>query len=961
MSKRLVSLVLVLAFCLASSAHAATIIWVSDFYDDNGDGVTDDQGWVELLEAQGYTVDYTMGASIGNGYWRTLDDDKIAALNAADLIIVSRCSNSGDYDDGDEPTQWNSVTTPLILEAMHIIRSSRWLWLDSASTTNLDSPMMDVLAVAHPLFAGVPFPVKVLDETVGQTSFINTTDAGNGKVLAQTEDGLLWIAEWEAGTEFYAGSGQIAGGPRMMFVAGTQDVSGVTGRGMYNLTPEGEKLFLNVVRYVLGFSKRVKAYNPIPDDGVIYEDTWLSLGWTPGDTALSHDVYFGDNFDDVNDGTAETFQGNQASTFFIVGFPGFPYPDGLVPGTTYYWRIDEVNDTDPNSPWKGDLWSFTIPSKNAYNPNPSDGVKFVNPDVELSWTAGFGAKLHHVYFGDSFDDVNSAVVGLPQVTTTYTPGSLEIDKVYYWRIDEFDGVTTHKGDVWSFGTLPIIDITDPHLIGWWMLDEGYGTTVLDWSGHSSHGRLEGDPQWAAGYDGDALDLDGAGDNVYAVSVQLPTNAFTVALWFNSNSALNDSSPRKDFLYWQNGSRPHLTFNRSGTGEIGLWPNIGEDFDGPLTATRSWAAGTWYHIAGTFDGASFKIYVNGNLENVVNHPGTHGDASGLLIGCRTNQRNYFDGKIDDVRLYDTALTQEAIKLAMRGDTRLAWGPSPGNGSTSDIDEVTPLSWSPGDNAAQHDVYFGTDRDAVDIADASTPDIYRGRQGNTSYTPGEGVEWGQSYYWRIDEYNTDETINEGRVWSFMVNDYLTVDDFEDYDTGENQIWYAWKDGLGYGTPGTEPYSPGNGTGSAVGDENTGSYTEETIVHGGGKSMPFFYDNSILKYSEAEKTLSSKRDWTREGVNTLTIWFRGVSDNAAEPMYVVLNGSAVVTHDNPNAAQIDTWTEWNIDLQAFADQGVNLANVNSIALGFGNRNNPLAGGSGKMYFDDIRLYPPPSEPAP
>jgi hypothetical protein len=81
----------------------------------------------------------------------------------------------------------------------------------------------------------------------------------------------------------------------------------------------------------------------------------------------------------------------------------------------------------------------------------------------------------------------------------------------------------------------------------------------------------------------------------------------------------------------------------------------------------------------------------------------------------------------------------------------------------------------------------------------------------------------------------------------------------------------------------------------------------------------------------------------------------------LYVALNGIAVVTHDNPEAAQTGRWTEWTIDLQAFADQGVNLANVNTIALGLGNRNNPLAGGSGTMYFDDIRLYPPPPEPAP
>jgi hypothetical protein len=75
----------------------------------------------------------------------------------------------------------------------------------------------------------------------------------------------------------------------------------------------------------------------------------------------------------------------------------------------------------------------------------------------------------------------------------------------------------------------------------------------------------------------------------------------------------------------------------------------------------------------------------------------------------------------------------------------------------------------------------------------------------------------------------------------------------------------------------------------------------------------------------------------------------------LYVALNDNAVVNHDNPDAALITSWTPWNINLQAFADQGVNLANVNSITLGLGNKNNPVAGGSGIMYFDDIRLYAP------
>jgi hypothetical protein len=144
-----------------------------------------------------------------------------------------------------------------------------------------------------------------------------------------------------------------------------------------------------------------------------------------------------------------------------------------------------------------------------------------------------------------------------------------------------------------------------------------------------------------------------------------------------------------------------------------------------------------------------------------------------------------------------------------------------------------------------------------------------------------------------------------------------------------------------------------GSIVGHANP-PFAEQSIVHGGLQSMPMAYDNAVGK-SEATLTLTSNRDWTVNGINTLTIWYRGGSANAAEPMYVALNDSAVVTNDDPDAALATAWTQWNIDLTRIADQGVNLANVNSITLGLGNRNNPVAGGAGMMYFDDIRLYPP------
>ncbi|HCO96193.1 MAG TPA: hypothetical protein DIU00_20010, partial [Phycisphaerales bacterium] len=119
------------------------------------------------------------------------------------------------------------------------------------------------------------------------------------------------------------------------------------------------------------------AFGPEPADGALHADTWLTLSWKPGELAVSHDVYLGDKFDDVNEATPDSnvFRGNQTDLFLVAGFPGFPYPDGLVPGTTYYWRIDEVNDADPNSPWKGDVWSFSIPPKTAYYPDPADGAE----------------------------------------------------------------------------------------------------------------------------------------------------------------------------------------------------------------------------------------------------------------------------------------------------------------------------------------------------------------------------------------------------------------------------------------------------------------------------------------------------------------------------------------------------------------------------------------------------------
>jgi hypothetical protein len=239
--------------------------------------------------------------------------------------------------------------------------------------------------------------------------------------------------------------------------------------------------------------------------------------------------------------------------------------------------------------------------------------------------------------------------------------------------------------------------------------------------------------------------------------------------------------------------------------------------------------------------------------------------------------------------------------------------------------------------------------VKNADTSSPEYKgTGNLGSESYDPGN-LEWNTTYYWRIDEANNANADSPwtGPLWSFTTPNFLVIDDFESYndldptDPESNRIFNAWIDGF------DNPAINGSIVGHAM-----PPFAEQTIVHGGLQSMPMAYDNAVGK-SEATLTLTANHDWTVNGVDTLTIWFRGNGGNAAETMYVILNGSAGVDNNNPNAVLRTSWTQWNIDLQAFAEQGVNLTNINTITLGFGNRSNPVAGGSGMVFFDDIRLY--------
>jgi len=718
---------------------------------------------------------------------------------------------------------------------------------------------------------------------------------------------------------------------------------------------------------------RTKALGPDPEDGAAIETPAYMLKWLPGEFAVSHNLYIGESFDDVNEGNVNVF--TTSAPLARLGTGDELYPNGLIPGTTYYWRVDEVNDVHPDSPWKGDVWSFLVRPWTAWQPTPTDGAELVIPNQDLSWEIGIGALFHTVYFGESFDDVNDATTGGFMITqTTYDPETLEENKTYYWRVDEFSQTGTHKGDVWSFTTVHEVPIGDPDLIGWWTFDEGEGITAVDQSGYGGHGAIIGGPQRVDGYYGQALDFTENGQYVNCGTTpgQEITNDFTLAAW--ARLAPETAGVYGGIAGKLTDTTTYMGFAlvRHSTNVFRLWVGDGTTdlAKSAVSSDALYMDTEWHHVAGVREGQANTLYVDGVKQAATTDTELVASPEWFHIGRQYSHMDdrYFRGTIDDVRLYNKALTDAELAEVMRGDPHLAADPEPGRGAMADIRDLTALRWSPGDTAASHDVYFGQDRDAVVAADRDAPE-YQGNQGGTSFSLAGLVEFaGGNYYWRIDEVEADgTTIHQGDLWRFTVLDYLVVDDFESYTNEVGQrVFEIWVDGIGFTLP--APGNMGNGTGAAVGHDIwsvDSPYYEGTImetgdVHGGGQAMPLYYDNSVSPfYSEAERTWTVAQDWTVTGADTLTLYVRGEADNGPAPLYVAIEDTAgrvaVAPHADAAATTMEDWTEWNVPFGDLTTAGISMTAIKKMYIGVGSRTAPTPDGAGVVYVDDIRVTKP------
>jgi hypothetical protein len=134
----------------------------------------------------------------------------------------------------------------------------------------------------------------------------------------------------------------------------------------------------------------------------------------------------------------------------------------------------------------------------------------------------------------------------------------------------------------------------------------------------------------------------------------------------------------------------------------------------------------------------------------------------------------------------------------------------------------------------------------------------------------------------------------------------------------------------------------------------FVEVGIVHGGNQSGPLFYDNSAAGYSEATvntNDLTVGSDWTRGGVQTLSLWFYGDPNNSAtEQLYVKLNNTKILYNGDVANLAKPQWTQWDIDLSPV---NTNLTNVTQFGIGL--ERIGTSRGKGVLFFDDIRLCLP------
>jgi regulation of enolase protein 1 (concanavalin A-like superfamily) len=474
---------------------------------------------------------------------------------------------------------------------------------------------------------------------------------------------------------------------------------------------------------------------------------------------------------------------------------------------TFVGAIDEVRIYDTALGVAGLVQAMTGDTAPASAPQPAAGGTDVPRDVVLSWTPGEFVASHDVYFGTDFDTVDQAgrtddrgvLVSTGQgATSCDLDGLLEFGRVYYWRVDEVNAPpdsAISKGEVWSFTAEPY----------------AYPLTKVTATASSSQPGT-----------GPQNTVNGAGLN----AADLHSTANT-AMWLSSATGAQPA-----WILYEFDKAYRLQ-------ELWVW-NHNSEFEPVLgygfkDVTIEYSAdGTTWTVLKDVQFAQATALAGYTHNTTVDLGGVVAHYIQLTANSNWSMVGLKQYGLSEVRFFYVPVQARA--------------PQPADAATG-VSTDTELNWRPGREAGSHEVFLGTDPNALGTAKTVT---------DHRYTP-DSLDFGTKYSWKVDEVNA--VTYPGDVWTFTTQEYAAVDDFESYTDDEgSRIYESWVDGWT------------NGTGSVIGYLQA-PFAEQTIIHGGEQSMPFEYNNVKTPfYSEAERTFDTTQNWTGNGADTLALYVRG-----------------------------------------------------------------------------------------
>jgi hypothetical protein len=414
-----------------------------------------------------------------------------------------------------------------------------------------------------------------------------------------------------------------------------------------------------------------EAKDPNPANGAT-EVTSPLLQWAAGDGAIAHQVYIGTS---PTLGAADAAGGPIPMTMYF-------HVAGFVPGTTYYWRVDET--AADGTVATGPVWSFQAMPVAAWSPSPADNGVWQRNDTTISWKAGSGAASHKVYGGTDKAAVAAGDAGVllaTQAETSFALSGLKPLTVYYWRVDEVDPTgAVVPGAVWT------INVAGANTGSW-------RTAAAD-----------ANPGFLATYVADGLYDIGAfgGEMTYEFIVRSNPDETEASMCLIGRRQFGDTTVGLKYEQWNNTK----TYGATVFGVL--------DYDYQVPT----APGEYTHLAFVSSQAAKKtdLYVNGVLKGSVATDITLSGKVGIGYGAQgadgSGMFDNFDGSIFGVAIYDRVLSD--AEIAANSARFLQGGPEA-------VTIVVKLSG--GDNDAEEHLNAGMDVGSSDLEmpyeDAGTP--------------------------------------------------------------------------------------------------------------------------------------------------------------------------------------------------------------------------------------------------